>query len=214
MRACVCMQPPPPCAALPAHAAAEHGRTYSSAAAAHNAQVRHLLFAWCLTSGLIDSVEAVEKQVAVCVCGGVPPRAGPLTVAFGWAPPLLPLLTCRDIWATWANAFGHVLPAALKQGWPGARARATHSTLVTCSRCRPMRQKATRCFDVPARRRACAGAVALRAGWAQVSLRAVGRLHQRRRRAHACAAVALHQLQLCLQRRCTVHVGARGGDRV
>lgn len=82
-------------------------------------QARHLFFTWSLTNALIDSIEALEKAVAVAVCGG-PPPSPLLAAATGWLAPLAPDLSGRHMFANWRCVLGQQLPATLRRGWRGA----------------------------------------------------------------------------------------------
>jgi hypothetical protein len=92
-------------------------------------QVRHLMFTWCLTNGIIDTLADLEAALAAAVCNAPPPST--LQRALGWARPLLPLLGCVYLVRNWATVLGRTLPAALRQGSEGERQHTVHG-LVTC----------------------------------------------------------------------------------
>eukprot|EP00879_Flechtneria_rotunda_P012322 GHRR01012869.1.p1 GENE.GHRR01012869.1~~GHRR01012869.1.p1 ORF type:complete len:957 (+),score=306.37 GHRR01012869.1:270-3140(+) len=82
-------------------------------------QVRHLMYTWCLSNGIIDTVDQLEKAVAAAVCSAPPTslweRLG------GWLLPLLPLLSGQYVFGNIAKVLGHELPAAVREGKPGIR---------------------------------------------------------------------------------------------
>jgi hypothetical protein len=80
-------------------------------------QVRHLMFTWCLTNGIIDTLADLEVALAAAVCNA-PPQSS-LQRALGWAQPLLPLLGGVYLARNWAAVLGRALPAALRQGSEG-----------------------------------------------------------------------------------------------
>jgi hypothetical protein len=82
-------------------------------------QVRHLMFTWSLTNGIIDTLADLEAALAAAVCNK-PPRSA-LQRAAGWARPLLPLLGGVHLACNWAAVLGRTLPAALRQGSEGER---------------------------------------------------------------------------------------------
>jgi hypothetical protein len=80
-------------------------------------QVRHLMFTWCLTNGIIDTLADLEAALAAAACNAPPPSR--LQRAFGWALPLLPLLGGVHLARNWGAVLGRTLPAALRQGSEG-----------------------------------------------------------------------------------------------
>lgn len=76
------------------------------------------MYTWCLTNGIIDTLEALEAATAAAVCSSTPPPSLLLRL-FGWARPLLPLLSGQYLARNWAAVLGGALPAALRGGSAG-----------------------------------------------------------------------------------------------
>lgn len=80
-------------------------------------QVRHMMFTWSLTNGIIDALADLEAAAAAALCHG--PPASLAQRLLSWTRPLLPLLGAVHLGRNWAAVLGSALPAALRQGSGG-----------------------------------------------------------------------------------------------
>eukprot|EP00775_Hariotina_reticulata_P006232 gene6232-6469_t len=81
-------------------------------------KVRHLMFTWTLTNGIIDSVDQLEKVLAAAVCAAHPSC---LQAADSWVQRLIPQLIGYNLWLNWWQVLRHELPAMLRKGSSGIK---------------------------------------------------------------------------------------------
>ncbi|WIA43121.1 hypothetical protein OEZ86_009637 [Tetradesmus obliquus] len=83
-------------------------------------QVRHMVFTWSLTNGIVDALAELEAAAAAALSQRPPPSL--VQRALSWTRPLLPLLGGLHLARNWSAVLGGKLPAALRQGPEGITA--------------------------------------------------------------------------------------------